>query len=153
MSRMLIETSLTSVELRPSPIEPSWVVEGDPVAESAVLSKSSDRTATTIVWQCSAGTFDWHYAFDETIYLLEGSVVLTSDSMPPTRFGPGDVVFFRNGARARWHVEERVRKLAFCRETQPAFVGLALKVLAKLRRLATPAAGSGKAGALALSPR
>ena len=56
---------------------------------------------------------------DETILILEGSIVLESDAMPPTRYGPGDVIFFREGAHAKWHVESKVRKLAFCRKTQP----------------------------------
>jgi uncharacterized protein len=148
---MLIETATTAVDLRPSPIEPAWIVAGNPVAESAVLSRSADRTATTIVWQCSAGSFDWHYAFDETIYILEGSVVLSSDAMPPTLFTAGDVVFFRSGATARWVVEDRLRKLAFCRETQPALVGLALKAFAKLRRILSRRAD--RDGTLALAPQ
>ena len=51
--------------------------------------------------------------------ILEGSIVLENDAMPPTRYGPGDVIFFKDGAYAKWHVESRVRKLAFCRKTKP----------------------------------
>jgi hypothetical protein len=54
--------------------------------------------------------------------------------MRPTRYGPGDLVFFRNGAHARWHVEARVRKLAFCRTTQPFVLGFALRAFNKLKR-------------------
>jgi uncharacterized cupin superfamily protein len=139
MSRLLIETSKTSVELRPSPIEPSWIIEGQPVARSAVLSRSADGTASTIVWHCSEGKFNWHYDIDETIHILEGSIVLESDAMQPTQFGPGDVVFFKKGAHARWHVQGHVRKLAFCRRTQPAILGLALRVASKLKRMMMPA--------------
>ena len=90
-----------------------------------VLSKSADGLASTMVWECSEGKFNWYYDFDETILILEGSIVLESDTMPPTRYGPGDVIFFRDGAHARWHVEGRVRKLAFCRKTQPSGLGFA----------------------------
>ena len=138
MSPSLIETANLAVNLTPSPIEPSWIIEGDPVAQSCVLSRSADGLATTIVWQCSGGKFNWHYDFDETILILEGSIVLENDAMGPTRYGPGDVIFFKDGAHAKWHVEGHVRKLAFCRNTQPAMLGLALRVFSKLKRTVMP---------------
>ncbi|HZR76808.1 cupin domain-containing protein [Bradyrhizobium sp.] len=132
----LIETSNIVVNLTSRPIEPSWIIEGNPVAQSCVLSKSADGLATTIVWECSEGKFNWYYDFDETILILEGSIVLESDAMGgPTRYGPGDVIFFRDGAHARWHVEGRVRKLAFCRTTQPFLLGFAARVFNKIKRV------------------
>jgi uncharacterized cupin superfamily protein len=133
-----ILTSTTDVELRSAPIEPGWIIEGNPIARNATLSRSEDGAASTIVWECSEGKFNWYYDIDETIHILEGSVLLESDTMRPTRFGPGDVVFFKKGAHARWHVEGRVRKLAFCRATTPKLVGLALRVLNKLQRMVAP---------------
>lgn len=131
----LIETGNTAVKLMSRPIEPSWIIEGNPVAQSCVLSQSSDGLASTIVWECSEGRFNWYYDFDETILILEGSIVLESDTMRPTRYGPGDVVFFRDGAHARWHVEGRVRKLAFCRTTQPFILSFAARVFNKIKRV------------------
>ncbi len=141
MSRTLIETTNLAVELAPRPIEPSWIIEGNPVAQSCVLSTSADGLASTMVWECSEGRFNWYYDFDETVLILEGSIVLENDSMPPTRYVAGDVVFFRDGAHARWHVEGRVRKLAFCRKTQPAWLGFALRVFLKLKKILAPAGG------------
>ena len=131
----LIETTNLVVNLAPRPIDPSWIIDGNPVAQSCVLSQSADGLASTIVWECSEGKFNWYYDFDETILILEGSIVLESDTMPPTRYGPGDVVFFRDGAHARWHVEGRVRKLAFCRTTQPYVLGFALRAFNKIKRI------------------
>jgi uncharacterized cupin superfamily protein len=139
MSRSMIETTNLVVNLTPRPIEPSWIIEGNPQAQWCVLSKSADGLASTMVWECSEGKFNWYYDFDETILILEGSIVLESDAMPPTRYGAGDVVFFKDGAHARWHVEGRVRKLAFCRKTQPVLVGLALRVISKIKRTLLPA--------------
>src|ERR1700687_2332826 len=138
MPRTLIETANLAVNLTPRPIEPSWVIEGNPFAQSSVLSKSADGTASTMVWQCSEGKFNWYYDFDETILILEGSIVLENAAMAATRYGPGDVIFFKDGAHARWHVEGHVRKLAFCRNTQPAMLGLALRVFSKLKRTVMP---------------
>ena len=135
MSRALIETGNVAVTLTPRPIEPSWITEGNPVAQWHVLSRSADGLATTMVWECSEGRFNWYYDFDETILILEGSIVLESDGMPPTRYTAGDVIFFKDGAHAKWHVEGRVRKLAFCRKTQPVWLGFALRVFLKLKKI------------------
>jgi uncharacterized cupin superfamily protein len=139
MSRSLIEIAKLTVDLKPAPIERSWVLEGNPEATSCTLSQSADGLATTIVWHCTEGKFNWFYDFDETILILEGSIVLESDGLPSTRYGAGDVVFFRDGAHAKWHVEGHVKKLAFCRKTSPVLFGLALRVFHKLRRIFLPA--------------
>jgi uncharacterized cupin superfamily protein len=139
MSRALIEIAKLTVDLTPRPIEPSWIIEGKPDATWCVLSKSADGLASTMVWHCTAGKFNWYYDFDETILILEGGIVLESDTMPPARYGPGDVIFFKDGALARWHVESHVKKLAFCRKTQPVWLGFALRVVLKLKKMFSPA--------------
>jgi uncharacterized cupin superfamily protein len=140
MSRSLVETGNLAVNLTPRPIEPSWIIEGKPDAQWCVLSKSADGLASTMVWECSEGKFNWYYDFDETILILEGSIVLENDTMSPTRYGPGDVIFFKDGAHARWHVEGRVKKLAFCRKTQPVLLGFALRAFSRIKRTLMPAA-------------
>jgi uncharacterized protein len=147
ISRALIEVANTTANLTPSPIEPSWIIEGNPVAQSSRLSKSADWQAWTVLWQCTEGKFHWYYDLDETILILEGSVVLENDGMPPTRYGPGNVIFFKEGAHAKWHVEGHVRKLSFCRKTQPVLIGFALRVLSKITRTLMPARKR-KAGSL-----
>jgi uncharacterized protein len=139
MSRALIETTNLTVNLTPRPIEPSWIIEGKPDARWCVLSQSADGLASTMVWECSAGKFNWYYDFDETVLILEGSIVLESDTMPSKRYAAGDVIFFKDGAHARWHIEDRVRKLAFCRKTQPVWLGFALRVFLKLKKIFLPA--------------
>ena len=140
MYRSPIETGNLAVNLTPRPIEPSWIIEGNPTAQCCVMSKSADGLASTMVWECSEGKFNWYYDFDETILILEGSIVLENAAMRPTRYGPGDVIFFKDGAHAKWHVEGHVRKLAFCRKTQPAWLGLALRAIGKIRRIVMPPA-------------
>jgi hypothetical protein len=94
-----------------------------------------------MVWQCSEGVFNWYYDLDETILILEGSIVLESATMSPTRYGPGDVVFFRNGAHAIWRVEGYVRKLAFFRRSQPILLALVLRACSKIKRTLVPGPG------------
>jgi uncharacterized cupin superfamily protein len=140
MSNSLIETAKLTVDLTPRPIEPSWIIEGNPQARWCALSQSADGLASTMVWECSEGRFNWYYDFDETILILEGSIVLESDTMEATRYVAGDVIFFKDGAHARWHVEGRAKKLAFCRKTQPVWLGFALRVFLKLKKILMPSA-------------
>jgi uncharacterized cupin superfamily protein len=91
-----------------------------------------------MVWQCSEGSFNWYYDLDETIMILEGSIVLENDTMPPTRYGPDDVIFFKDGAHAKWHVEGHVRKLAFFRRASPVLLSYALRGFSKIKRTVVP---------------
>jgi len=134
-SRAAMIASATDVELKPAPITASWVREGSPRARNSILSRSTDGMATTIVWDCTAGKFDWTYDIDETIYFIEGSAIIGDGHSPPRRFGPGDVLFLPYGAVAHWHVEEYVRKIAFCRTTSPRVVSLGLRAVRKLGRI------------------
>ena len=107
------------------------------------LSQSADRIAWTVVRLCTESKFNWYYDFDETILILDGSIMLESDGMPPTRYSTDDVIFFKNGARTNWHVEGHVKKLAFCRKTSPVWFGFALRASLKLKKTSSrPAAAS-----------
>ena len=134
MPLALIETGHCNVDLKPSPIEPSWILEGNPEARSHVLSTSACGTAMTLIWSCTAGKFDWYYDVDETIMILEGSIVIESEGMPPERYGVGDVILFRDGAHVKWHVENYVKKIAFFRQTIPFGLGFAVRAINKLKQ-------------------
>jgi uncharacterized protein len=131
----LIETAHSNVDLRSSPIEPSWIIEGNPEARSFTVSTSLCGTARTMVWSCTEGKFNWFYDVDETIVILEGSIVLGGEGKPPRRYGVGDVIFFRKGAHAKWHVEGHVKKIAFLRQATPFGFGFAIRAVNRLRRL------------------
>jgi hypothetical protein len=130
-----IETAHCEMVLDASPIEPSWIIEGHPEARSRLVSTSACNTASTLIWSCTEGKFNWYYDFDETIVILEGSIVLESEGMPPKRYGVGDVILFRNGAHAKWHVEKYVKKVAFCHLNSRFPRGFAVHVVKKLKSL------------------
>ena len=131
MPGIAIACGKVSVELTPRPINPDWILDGNPVARGTELWRSQDGMSCTIVWECTPGQFEWHYDTDETIQVLEGAMVLDDGLGPARRLGPGDVVFFPCGSVVRWTVEEKVRKLAFFRRTLPAPVA-ALTRLARI---------------------
>jgi hypothetical protein len=140
---LLIEAARIAADLYPQPINPSWIIEGNPRARARQLSQSLDRLVWTVVWECTEGRFHWHYSCDETLLILEGSIILESDSLPPTRYGAGDVILFRKGAYARWQVEGYVKKLAVCHRNVPTLLGFVFRALEALKRkfIAVPLRG------------
>ena len=126
---------VNEVGLNPSSIYPSWVIEGNPVARNRVLSCSADGTASTFIWDCTAGRFNWFYDVDETIYLIEGGVLVKDQAGAAHRLRAGDAIFFPAGCRAEWHVEDYIRKIAFCRVPLPQRVVFAKRCFRFLKRL------------------
>jgi uncharacterized cupin superfamily protein len=136
---MAAETTITSGTETPnfiaSPIRPSWILAGEPVARLALLSSSADGTASTYYWDCTAGRFNWFYAFDETLHILEGSVSLKAPSGSSRLVVAGDTIFFPAGAQAEWTVDKYIRKLAFCRTPLPSYLISARDISRKVKRL------------------
>lgn len=136
---MAVETTITSGTETPNfvacPIRAAWILAGAPVARIALLSSSADGTASTYYWDCTAGRFNWYYAFDETLHILEGTVTLKA---PPGRSRlvvAGDTVFFPAGSQTEWTVNKYVRKLAFCRTPLPSYLIFARDIGRNLKRL------------------
>jgi uncharacterized cupin superfamily protein len=129
-----ITVGTSSPNLKPNPIQASWILEGEPVARIELLSSSADGTASTYFWDCTAGRFNWFYGFDETFHILEGTVTLKQPSGAMRRVGPGDTVFFPVGSSAEWTVENYVRKLAFCRAPVPPYINVPRQWARRLKR-------------------
>jgi uncharacterized cupin superfamily protein len=121
-------------DLQPSPIEPSWVLEGNPIARIFPLSATSDGLSWTVLWDCTAGRFNWFYGFDESVHILEGSVVIRDEDGVAHNLSAGDTIFFPRGAHAVWTVETYVRKIAFCRNPLPGPIRFANRLYYGLKR-------------------
>ncbi|APO51379.1 cupin domain-containing protein [Bradyrhizobium diazoefficiens] len=141
MSLALIEVGHCNVDLKPSPIDASQIIDGNPEAREHVLSTSACGTAKTMIWSCTEGKFNWYYDLEETIVILEGSIVLESAGIPPKRYGVGDVIFFRKGAHAKWRVEGYVKKIAFLRQTTPIGFGFAIRAVNRFKRTSFASGG------------
>jgi len=130
-----IKFTVGKVKLEPGPIRPSWVLEGHPVSCNKLLSFSADGSASTMMWDCTAGRFNWYYDVDETLYVIEGSAIIKDSAGVPHRLSVGDTAFFPAGSRAEWHVEDYIRKVAFCRKPLPrplVFVNRGFRFLRRL---------------------
>jgi uncharacterized cupin superfamily protein len=133
--KSVIKLGVARLAMDPSPIRGDWILEGTPVARNALLSSSADGAATTYMWDCTAGRFNWFYGGDETLYVIEGSVIIKDPAGVSRRLTVGDTIFFPSGSRAEWHVEDYIRKIAFCRTPLPRPVVLVKRSLKLLRRL------------------
>ncbi|MFT4097917.1 MAG: cupin domain-containing protein [Rhodoblastus sp.] len=145
MGQPAIDISSTDVELVDAPIPAGWIVSGAPRARMAELSRSSDRAASSAIWDCTAGEFDWRFGVDEWVHILEGSVDVRDENGEWRELAPGAVALFRAGSVSRWRVRVYVRKLAVCRVAMPASVALALRVLARLSAILAPSASQAAA--------
>jgi uncharacterized cupin superfamily protein len=137
----LIKIGSAHGHLGASPINSSWILEGNPVARNKLLSRSADGSASTYIWDCSAGRFNWHYDIDETVYIIEGSVILRDGQGAERAVSAGDTVFFPAGSTAEWTVQSYVRKVAFLRAPIPKAVFFAKQVYRVLKRMVKGARG------------
>ncbi|MDB5393254.1 MAG: cupin [Rhodospirillales bacterium] len=87
-----------------------------------------------MIWDCTAGRFNWFYDCDETVHVTEGAVILTT-ATGMRAVAAGDVIFFPAGSQATWQVDQYIRKIAFLRQTLPTAAGFALRVWKRLLRL------------------
>jgi uncharacterized cupin superfamily protein len=140
LSRLLTPAVQIEISNRPetmesAPVPPDWVIEGQPEARVGKISNSEDTFTSTFIWSCTAGRFNWYFASDETVHIIEGEVIVTDDHGEQRRLGPGAVALFRAGSHSVWHVPHFVKKIAFIYEAPPVAVSLSLRALRKILTL------------------
>ena len=121
-------------ELNPEPISEQSILSGKPVARSKVIARSRDWSSSVVVWDCTAGSFRWHYGQDELIVVISGDIVRLMEDGTERRLNAGDYVFFPAGSVARWRVDSYIRKVALLKEPMWRPVGFAMKVCNKILR-------------------
>jgi uncharacterized protein len=102
-------------QLESMPVPPDWVRQGAPQASAVTLTESRDKRYRSGVWECTAGVFDWHFALDEIVHILDGEVFIEYEGTR-LHLKPGDVAHFPAGTSTRWHVPSYVRKFFTHRE-------------------------------------
>lgn len=119
--------------LKPAPINPEWIISGNPVARAADHSQSADEAGTTALWDCTAGEFRWYFWWDETVIIQDGEVRVTGEDGVERLFKAGDVVYFRAGTWSTWRIDNYVRKVAFLRKPLPQPLAMLYRVRNALR--------------------
>lgn len=106
----------SGIELQTSPCPPQTVLSGQPESRHAKLLSSRNRMSTMMVWDCTPGTFRWHYAKDETAFVVRGEAFMMNERGEERRFAAGDVGFFPAGYKCTWRVTQTFRKIAVVKE-------------------------------------
>jgi uncharacterized protein len=136
MSKSIVIETTALAELQASPISPDWILAGAPVARSKMLTKSLDGNSYIMVWECTAGRFNWHYTEDETVVIISGEVFITTEKGEEKRLGQGDMGFFPAGSSCTWRINDRVKKVAFLRKDLPPPLGIVVRAWHKFLRVA-----------------
>jgi uncharacterized cupin superfamily protein len=121
-----IIVSRSDLALEAAPIDPSWVLNGQPQARNRIVSKSRDGAAFTLLWECTAGVFNWRYDLDETVHITDGEAMI-ADRGGVRRVKAGDLIFFPAGSTATWTVDRYIRKVAFFRHALPRPIAILAK--------------------------
>jgi uncharacterized cupin superfamily protein len=135
MSKSIVMANAATAELEPAPISPDWVLHGTPETRSKELARSRDLTSYVMVWDCTAGRFNWHYSKDETLVVISGEAFITNEKGEERRLGPGDIVFFPAGSSSTWRVPSYIKKVAFLRHTMPRPLGFGVLAWNKLLQI------------------
>jgi uncharacterized protein len=118
-----IVVASSGMDLKATAITPGWIISGKPETGAKEFARSRDRTSHAMVWECTAGRFNWHYNKDEGLVVITGEAFISYDDGEERRIGPGDIVFFPSGTSATWRVPDYIRKVAFLRHTMPRPAG------------------------------
>ena len=109
----------SAVRLADFPVPADQITEGSPVARIWVNAQSADLKVTQGIWDCTAGSFTWDYAWDEFMMILEGEAVITAESGAVTSLRLGDVAHFPLGLKVTWHVPSYIKKTFVLRTPAP----------------------------------
>ena len=134
-ARSIVIESATSADLEPAPISPDWILDGTPEARNKTLVQSPDRTSYIVVWECTAGRFNWHYSEDETVVVISGEAFITTERGEERRLGQGDMALFPAGSSCTWRINDRIKKVAVLRKDLPLLLSIAVRAWHKFLRI------------------
>ena len=77
------------------------------LSEKEILEKEVRSWPT---WSCEVSEFPWEYIEQESCYILEGQVDITTEDGEIVSIGPGDFVIFPRGLKCEWKVRQSVLK-------------------------------------------
>jgi len=118
-------------DLVDDPINPADILGGDPRARSHTWAVSTDQMTSHWLWDCTAGSFRWWFAYDETVCIVEGSVDVHVEGEEPITLHRGDAAYFPAGRWSIWSVDDYVRKHAVLRVPMPKSMAQAAMALGR----------------------
>ena len=73
------------------------------------VTNSSDQPTYSGLWKCDPMTFDYEFPGDEYIHVLEGSLLVETES-ESYELNQGDVVLFNKGIKSVWTIKSSFKK-------------------------------------------
>lgn len=122
---------ISQSEFQPAPLNPSWILSGNPKARSLPLGASPDGNLTFGLWDCTEGQFLFKYRSDEIVHILEGEATVIGAGMK-IHLRPGVVAFFPKGSTLHWTVRSPIKKLWIFRSVEQSVFG---RISGKLKRI------------------
>jgi uncharacterized cupin superfamily protein len=109
----IASTRVDAERWEPYPLPAATIVAGDPAARVhwARVSGPGEPPYYAGVWTAEPSTFDFVFELNETAVILEGDLVVTQQGGPTLHLRPGDVATFPRGARTRWEIRSRLKKV------------------------------------------
>ena len=132
MSKSVAIANVASVELGLGSMPPSMIRSGAPRSGTKILTSSHDGNSIVWVWECTAGSFVWHYGEDETVYIISGEVFISTGTGDERRLGEGDMAVFPGGVSCKWRVTQPIKKIAITRKDLPRPLGFAVRACHKI---------------------
>ncbi|MBZ9935985.1 cupin domain-containing protein [Mesorhizobium sp. BR1-1-16] len=105
----------TRTDWRPAPINPSWIIAGDPVAHYIPIGVGEDGYSSLSLWRCTEGSFRWTFGWEESVYITGGVVEIVAADGQTDVLEAGSVALFQAGSTSVWTVRQPVQKMAVCR--------------------------------------
>jgi uncharacterized cupin superfamily protein len=111
-------TTAKLVEPLPSITLPQHeILEGVPAAGGQFTAESADRNACAGFWSCGVGRYEFHFGYDEFIYVVRGEVIVTEVGSDARHvLAAGDTAHFPQGVTTIWEVTRPLTKYFVARE-------------------------------------
>ncbi len=116
-------------------MSPSSILSGAPKSGTKILTTSLDGNSIVWVWECTEGSFIWHYGEEETVYIIFGECFISTGTGEERRLGQGDMAVFPGGISCNWRVTQPIKKIAITRKDLPLPLGFAVRACHKLVRI------------------
>ena len=93
------------------------ILEGTPGAGGQFTAESGDGQASAGFWSCGVGRYEFHFDYDEFIYVVRGEMTVTEvGSTTSHALGPGDTAHFPQGVTTIWEIRRPLTKYFVARE-------------------------------------
>ncbi len=90
------------------------ILSGNPAQSGRLDYGTMETPVMSGVWECTQGSFEIAYPWNEMATILEGSVTITDASGESVTYGPGDSHFAVKGEKVTWNITSpKVRKCFF----------------------------------------